>query len=74
MRAEQSRTRLLRVGHDQERKDNGTIESELGAVRDYKTGQQITFPETEVDDWMILRPDGSEEGNFVGKFMDTLPR
>jgi len=52
----------------------GTIDSELGAVRNYKTGQRIVFPETDVDDWLILRPDGTEEGNFVGKFIDTVPR
>jgi hypothetical protein len=29
------------------------------------------FAETEVMDWLISHPDGSEEGNFVGKFLDT---
>ena len=25
----------------------------------------------EVLDWTISKPDGTEEGNFVGKFLDT---
>ena len=36
----------------------------------YKAGQQITFPEGKIDNWLILRPDGTEDGNYVGKFLD----
>lgn len=49
----------------------GRISSELTAVRAYKSGQTITFPETEVLDWTIAKPDGSEEGNYLGKFIDA---
>jgi uncharacterized protein YegJ (DUF2314 family) len=48
----------------------GTIQSHLGLITNYKTGQQITFPEGKIDNWLILRPDGTEEGNYVGKFLD----
>jgi len=48
------------------------IASDLDAVRDYKTGQTITFSEKNVLDWIIIRPDGSEEGNFVGKYLANL--
>ncbi len=48
----------------------GTINSELGVVREYKQGQRITFPESKIDNWVIVRPDGTEEGNYVGKFLD----
>jgi hypothetical protein len=48
----------------------GIVESTLGLIRDYKTGQRITFPEDKIDNWVILRPDGTEEGNYVGKFLD----
>jgi hypothetical protein len=27
--------------------------------------------EAELLDWLITKPDGSEEGNVVGKFLDT---
>lgn len=45
----------------------------LGAVdllRSYKKGQTITVNESQIDNWLILRPDGTEEGNYVGKFLD----
>lgn len=48
----------------------GTIQNQLGVVKNYKTGQRITFPESKIDNWLILRPDGTEEGNAVGKFLD----
>ena len=37
----------------------------------YDFGDRISFPESQVMDWTIVRPDGTEEGNVVGKFMDT---
>jgi hypothetical protein len=37
----------------------------------YNYGDRITFPESEVMDWTIVHPDGTEEGNVVGKFLDT---
>jgi hypothetical protein len=37
----------------------------------YQFGDRITFAEAEVMDWTIVHPDGTEEGNIVGKFMDT---
>ena len=49
----------------------GVINSHLTLVTDYKTGQKIIFPESKIDNWLILRPDGTEEGNAVGKFLDT---
>jgi hypothetical protein len=49
------------------------ITGRLGTVsllRNYKTGQTITVKESEIDNWVIVRPDGTEEGNYVGKFLD----
>jgi hypothetical protein len=48
----------------------GRIASELRSVRAYRQGQRISFPESEVWDWTIIHPDGREEGNYVGKFID----
>ena len=48
----------------------GRIGNELGVVRSYRQWQRISFPESEVLDWTIVHPDGREEGNFVGKFID----
>jgi hypothetical protein len=52
----------------------GVVDSQILLVEGYKSGQPVVLPESQVDDWVIVRPDGSEEGNFVGKFMDTAPR
>jgi uncharacterized protein YegJ (DUF2314 family) len=49
----------------------GRIGSELGAVRSYRQWQKISFPESDVLDWIIVHADGREEGNYVGKFIDT---
>jgi hypothetical protein len=48
----------------------GRIWNRVEVVRGYQHGQRYTFPESELRDWMIAKPDGTEEGNFVGKFLD----
>jgi hypothetical protein len=30
------------------------------------------LPEQPIRDWMITNPDGTEEGNLIGKYLDTL--
>jgi Uncharacterized protein conserved in bacteria (DUF2314) len=56
----------------------GRIASDIMGVKGFKNGDPYTFPESELVDWLITRPDGSEEGNVVGKFLDewqkTHPR
>ncbi|MHA3775650.1 hypothetical protein ACXR0O_29400 [Verrucomicrobiota bacterium sgz303538] len=52
-------------------KVTGTISSDINVVSGYKRGDRYTFPETELLDWPISKPDGTEEGNFVGNFLDT---
>ena len=47
----------------------GRINSPM-PIAGYKRGDLISFPESEILDWVIARPDGSEEGNAVGKFLD----
>ena len=49
----------------------GRIASEIGVVRGYRAGQRYVAREPEVIDWLISKPDGSEDGNVVGKFLDT---
>ena len=39
-------------------------------LRSYRRGQTITVKERNIDNWVIVRPDGTEEGNYVGKFLD----
>jgi len=55
-----------------EGKITGVIYSEIQLLKDaFKFGDSYTFAESELLDWTITKPDGSEEGNFVGKFLDT---
>lgn len=49
----------------------GRIASELTVVRSFRRWHPISFPESDVLDWTILHPNGREEGNYVGKFIDT---
>ncbi|MBP6743898.1 hypothetical protein KA344_01645 [bacterium] len=48
----------------------GTLNSEV-KLNNYKYGEPLLVLEKDVLDWTILRPDGSEEGNVIGKFLDT---
>ncbi|TGE27552.1 DUF2314 domain-containing protein [Hymenobacter metallicola] len=52
----------------------GTIANTLQTVRSYTTGQTLEFTTSAVYDWTIVRADGSEEGNYVGKFLDIQSR
>lgn len=52
-------------------KIKGLIWSDLQLVPGYRAGDSYTLPENELIDWTISKPDGTEEGNFVGKFLDS---
>ena len=49
----------------------GRIWSQVAIVQGYRLRQPYSFPESQLIDWLITKPDGTEEGNFVGKFLDT---
>jgi hypothetical protein len=70
-----SHTRVEIVFVVAERIKNGTVTGHLATHTKlpigYNFGDRISFPESEVMDWTIVAPDGTEEGNVVGKFMDT---
>jgi hypothetical protein len=50
---------------------HGIIFSPIQIVSGYESKQPYSFPESEMVDWVITYPDGREEGNVVGKFLDT---
>ena len=52
----------------------GRIWSHVLGAKGYKYGDRYTFPESQLIDWLITRPDGSEEGNFVGNFLDEYQK
>ncbi len=49
---------------------SGRIASDIMSVRGFARSDPYSFPESELVDWLISRPDGTEEGNAVGKFLD----
>lgn len=52
-------------------KITGTIANDLQIVKDYRNGDKYVCSENDILDWTISKPDGTEEGNYVGKFLDT---
>jgi hypothetical protein len=51
-------------------KISGRINNKLLSLKTYRFGQRVQFPESRVLNWTIVRPDGSEDGNYVGNFLD----
>ena len=49
----------------------GLLASDVTIVPNHKRGETMACKESEVVDWTISKADGSEEGNFVGKFLDS---
>lgn len=49
---------------------SGVIANEIHLVSGYREGDAYSLPESDLIDWTISKPDGTEEGNFVGKFLD----
>jgi hypothetical protein len=50
------------------------VATKLDKVASPRYGEELTFPETEIIDWTIVSPDGKEEGNLIGKFLDQFSR
>ena len=48
----------------------GRIVSQIILVKGFSNGQDYQLPESELVDWTISNPDGSEEGNLLGKNLD----
>jgi hypothetical protein len=49
----------------------GRIWSDVRTVSGYHYRQPYSFADSLLVDWMVARPDGTEEGNVVGNFLDT---
>ncbi len=48
----------------------GRISNDLDLLKGYHKGDKVTVPDDKVIDWVIVDPDGVEEGNLVGKYLD----
>lgn len=58
----------VRAWDDPERID-GVLDSDV-VVSGYHRGQPLDVRTADVFDWTISRPDGTEEGNRVGRYLD----
>jgi uncharacterized protein YegJ (DUF2314 family) len=52
----------------------GVIANDLNLITKYKLGDAYSFAEKDLLDWTISHPDGTEEGNFVGKYIESLQK
>lgn len=50
----------------------GYIYNKLQNTGGFAFRQLHSFPESEVYDWVITKSDGEPEGNYVGKYLETL--
>jgi len=64
-------TVFIRVQSIAEGVISGLIATDLQFIQGHKLGDAYSFLEDDLIDWTIAKPDGSEEGNVVGKFLDT---
>jgi hypothetical protein len=62
---------FVRVTKIADGKIMGRIANEILSVSGYKEGDEYTLAEAELVDWTISKPDGTEEGNVVGKFLEA---
>ena len=51
---------------------SGRVWNDVTAVKGLHHGSQIELPEDAISDWLISNPDGTEDGNLIGKYMDTM--
>ncbi len=51
---------------------NGRVASSNGQTPGLAVGDPFTCPESDVLDWSIVKADGSQEGNVVGKFLAAV--
>jgi hypothetical protein len=62
---------FIRVVSIEEGEITGRLASDIRLLQGYSAGQIVRIPEASVLDWLISHPDGTEEGNVVGKFLDN---
>lgn len=61
---------FIRVDRWEGKQIYGTIATMLRIIPQHSPGESITISDEQAIDWTLVRPDGSEEGNFVGKYIE----
>lgn len=50
----------------------GKIANNIEIIKGFHLGQDVSVSEEEIVDWTITSSDGKEEGNLIGKYIDSL--
>ena len=53
---------------------SGRLWTDLFVVQGFEHGDRFLVDEEAISDWLISKPDGTEDGNLIGKYLDTLPQ
>jgi hypothetical protein len=61
---------LIQVNEWEEPRIKGRVAVVPEILKQYQFGQTIAVDELMVVDWLIVRLNGSEEGNSLGKYFD----
>lgn len=68
---------IVRIFLEMKKIDNevisGVIANKIEYVMGFKQGMGYKLNESDLQDWTISKPDGSEERNLIGKYLDWLP-
>ena len=68
------RSEYLFVAVDEIAEDQirGRIWNDVKVLQSLSIRAPIEIQEDAISDWLITKPDGSEDGNIIGKYIDTL--
>jgi uncharacterized protein YegJ (DUF2314 family) len=61
---------LVAVDRIQAGRIYGRLANQPRVMKSIERGAKVSRPEREIRNWIIEHPDGSEEGNAVGKFLE----
>ena len=62
----------MKVNHWDKDSIKATLSSEMNVVKGYPYGSIFIFTEDKVIDWLIMYPDGREEGNYIIKYINKF--
>jgi hypothetical protein len=73
LRDQAGRSEMVFLAVDRMARDSifGRIWNQIHVIQGYRMRDRYAVAEGDLLDWLITRPDGSEEGNVVGKFLDS---
>ena len=62
----------MKVNHWEKDSINAILSTEMNIVKGYPYGSVFLFTQDNIIDWLIIHPDGREEGNYIIKYLTGL--